>query len=246
MAIIKSKPAKSSLYGLGKIIDYIFNIEKTDEKIIGCLNCLPENAYYTMKATKELYDKVDGRSYYHFMQSFKPGELDAKLAHSIGKELMEKEFTGFEVAFATHVDKLHIHNHFVLNSVSFVDGHKFVSSREKLREIKDKSNRMCEREGLSVIKEPYAHGRYTMTEYKLAEKGMPIWKEQLRAAIDESKLNLGASGDLDKVEMEDEHVVQNVQKGISSSFYNTGRFSPTKEKGVHHFHNLISDFINTQ
>ena len=46
--------------------------------------------------------------------------------------------------------------------------------------------------------------------------------------------------------MEDEHVVQNVQKGISSSFYNTGRFSPTKEKGVHHFHNLISDFINTQ
>ena len=64
--------------------------------------------------------------------------------------------------------------------------------------------------------------------------------------FDESKLNLGASGDLDKVEMEDEHVVQNVQKGISSSFYNTGRFSPTKEKGVHHFHNLISDFINTQ
>jgi len=62
--------------------------------------------------------------------------------------------------------------------------------------------------------------------------------------FDKSKLNLGASGDLDKVEMEDEYVVQNVQKGISSSFYNTGRFSPNKEKGVHHFHNLISDFIN--
>jgi choline monooxygenase len=62
--------------------------------------------------------------------------------------------------------------------------------------------------------------------------------------FDTSKLNMGASGDLDKVEMEDEYVVQNVQKGVNSSFYKTGRFSPTKEKGVHHFHNLISNFIN--
>ena len=62
--------------------------------------------------------------------------------------------------------------------------------------------------------------------------------------FDKSKLNLGASGDLDKVEMEDEEIVQSVQKGINSSFYNTGRFSPTKEKGVHHFHSLISDFLN--
>ena len=62
--------------------------------------------------------------------------------------------------------------------------------------------------------------------------------------FDKSKLNSGASGDLDKVEMEDEEVVQSVQKGINSAFYNTGRFSPTKEKGVHHFHSLISKFFN--
>ena len=62
--------------------------------------------------------------------------------------------------------------------------------------------------------------------------------------FNKSKLNSGASGDLDKVEMEDEEVVQSVQKGINSSFYNTGRFSPTKEKGVHHFHSLISKFFN--
>ena len=62
--------------------------------------------------------------------------------------------------------------------------------------------------------------------------------------FDKSKLNLGASGDLDKVEMEDEEIVQSVQKGINSSFYSTGRFSPTKEKGVHHFHSLVSKFFN--
>ena len=67
---------------------------------------------------------------------------------------------------------------------------------------------------------------------------------KLRTLFDKSKLNLGASGDLDKVEMEDEEIVQSVQRGINSSFYSTGRFSPTKEKGVHHFHSLISKFFN--
>ena len=58
--------------------------------------------------------------------------------------------------------------------------------------------------------------------------------------FNKSKLNIGASGDLDKVEMEDEEIVESVQKGINSSFYNKGRFSPTIEKGVDHFLSLIS------
>ena len=62
--------------------------------------------------------------------------------------------------------------------------------------------------------------------------------------FDYNKLNKGAGSDLDKVEEEDEFVVQNVQKGINSRYYYSGRFSPTKEKGVHHFHYLISKFID--
>jgi choline monooxygenase len=62
--------------------------------------------------------------------------------------------------------------------------------------------------------------------------------------FDKTKLNHGASSDLDKVEMEDEEIVETVQMGIKSSFYNTGRFSPTMERGVHHFHSLISNFLN--
>ena len=57
-------------------------------------------------------------------------------------------------------------------------------------------------------------------------------------------MNNGAGADLDKVEKEDEEVVENVQKGVSSRFYKCGRFSPSMEKGVHHFHTLISEFIN--
>jgi choline monooxygenase len=61
---------------------------------------------------------------------------------------------------------------------------------------------------------------------------------------DESKFEKGAGDMLDKVEREDEFVVENVQRGIQSRFYESGRFSPTREKGVHHFHSLLSTFLN--
>ena len=60
---------------------------------------------------------------------------------------------------------------------------------------------------------------------------------------DENKLRLGAGGDLHKVELEDEAVVQNVQKGIRSRFYKYGRYSVTRETGTHHFHRLIAEFM---
>jgi len=63
-----------------------------------------------------------------------------------------------------------------------------------------------------------------------------IWKEELRDA--------GAGGDLDKVEREDEEIVQQVQKGIHSRFYRQGRYSVTREKGTHHFHQLLAGFIS--
>jgi choline monooxygenase len=61
---------------------------------------------------------------------------------------------------------------------------------------------------------------------------------------DPSKLDKGAGSELEKVEREDEFVVENVQKGVRSSFYKAGRFSPTREQGVHHFHSLLSNFLN--
>ena len=61
---------------------------------------------------------------------------------------------------------------------------------------------------------------------------------------DESKLDKGAGADLDKVELEDEEIVQQVQKGVASRYYKSGRFSPKMEKGVHHFHTLVSKFMN--
>ncbi len=60
---------------------------------------------------------------------------------------------------------------------------------------------------------------------------------------DESKLNTGAGADLDKVEREDEAIVENVQKGLKSKSYDRGRYSVKRETGTHHFHRLIAEFI---
>ena len=61
---------------------------------------------------------------------------------------------------------------------------------------------------------------------------------------DESKYSRGAGGDLDKVEKEDEAIVENVQKGIRSRYYAQGRYSVTRETGTHHFHRLVAEFLN--
>jgi len=61
--------------------------------------------------------------------------------------------------------------------------------------------------------------------------------------LNESKYNSGAGSNLDTVEFEDEQVVQNVQKGIRSRFYKQGRYSVTREQGTHHFHRIISSFM---
>jgi choline monooxygenase len=60
---------------------------------------------------------------------------------------------------------------------------------------------------------------------------------------DESKLEQGAGSGLNIVELEDEEVVQNVQKGIRSRFYKYGRYSVKREQGTHHFHSLIAAFM---
>jgi choline monooxygenase len=62
--------------------------------------------------------------------------------------------------------------------------------------------------------------------------------------LDASRLDQGAGTGLDKVEMEDEEVVEGVHRGIRSRFYKAGRFSPTREQGVHHFHSLLAEFLD--
>ncbi|MFO1314714.1 MAG: SRPBCC family protein [Burkholderiales bacterium] len=53
----------------------------------------------------------------------------------------------------------------------------------------------------------------------------------------------GAGGALDRVEREDEAIVEAVQRGVRARYYRGGRYSPTRERGVHHFHRLLCEFL---
>ncbi|MEP6787344.1 MAG: SRPBCC family protein [Acidobacteriota bacterium] len=68
--------------------------------------------------------------------------------------------------------------------------------------------------------------------------------EFLTYVRDEKLIDKGAGADLHGVELEDEGVVESVQKGIRSRFYSHGRYSPTREQGTHHFHRLIAEFMS--
>jgi choline monooxygenase len=77
----------------------------------------------------------------------------------------------------------------------------------------------------------------------------PIAPDRTRVSFlayvyDENKLDKGAGAALDKVEREDEFVVEGVYQGVQSAFYKAGRFSPKREQCVHHFHRLLAQFVN--
>jgi hypothetical protein len=161
-------------------------MEKTEEKLISGKDCTPSSALEEMQTTKEQFNKLDGRQYKHFIQSFDPQDnLSHYQANKMGLEWAETNFKGYEVLIATHQDKEHIHNHFVVNSVSFEDGKKYRQSKKDLEHMKEISDKICEREGLRVITQKTQGKELSMNEYQVAMKG-ESWKFKLINEIDNS------------------------------------------------------------
>jgi len=182
MAVIKATNPKVSTLKQG--VKYITNPEKAE--LITGKDCTAETVLEEMQATKALYNKTEGRQYMHFVQSFKPDDpLNPSQAHQIGLEMAEKRFEGYEVIVATHTDKDHIHNHLIVNSVSFENGEKIQLSKNDLKAIKELSDQICEREGLHVIREKTPGRDLGRNEYQVAIKG-ESWKIKTMAAIDQA------------------------------------------------------------
>lgn len=173
MAIIKAVNSKSSI---ATAINYITKKEKTEEKLISGIDCNPKTAIDEMKATKEIYDKDSGRQYAHFIQSFNPKDnISPEKAHEIGKEFIEKnhKFQGHEIVLATHKDKDHIHNHFIINSVNYENGSKLHTTKHEYQEMKDLSNELSKDHNLTVPEKSKEKGKITsfnQSKYRVMEK----------------------------------------------------------------------------
>lgn len=165
-------------------LNYVMKEEKTEKKLISGKDCIAENSLNEMIAIKKQYNKYNkGRDKIHFIQSFSPNDnLTYEQVHQIGMKMAEY-FKGFQVVVATHIDKKHLHNHIILNSVNFENGKKFHQSRDDLRKIKEFSNKLCKEYGLTITDEKAKVDDIKINEYKSRQKG-ESWKFQLEKDID--------------------------------------------------------------
>ena len=156
MAVIKIKNIKSNLQA---VINYGKNGDKTENGIlVSSVNCSVDTAYEEMALTKKFFHKEDNILGYHIIQSFKGDEVSPKLANQIGKELAEELWGNkYQVVICTHINKENVHNHIILNSVSFIDGYKYHNSKARIAFLKETSDRLCLNYGLSIIDTPKAN-----------------------------------------------------------------------------------------
>jgi len=182
MAIIKSLPATKSL---SNQLKYLEKEGKTIDELKEGINCTTDNVEREFNIIKDLYNKPNGKQYYHFTQAFSPEDnIKPQKAHELGREWIEGNIEGHQVYMVTHIDKNHIHNHFVINSVNMENGLKLQINPSKLMEMKKDSNRLCDREKLSKINlEPNKGISKTDSEYRLEKKGITPWKDELRQCI---------------------------------------------------------------
>ena len=176
---------------LGGVLRYTQQEEKTlwdGQQLVSGWNCTVQSALSEMQLTKERFRKTDGRQYYHFVQSFSEQDnLAPQEAHAIGLELAQREFPDFEVLVATHMDTEHLHNHLVVNSVSFRDGHKLHQSAADLQAHRQVNDKICTAHGLEILPPPekqVKQKRMSTREYRSAAKG-ESWKFRLMNTIDQ-------------------------------------------------------------
>ena len=221
MPFVKSKSIRATVQ---RSLAYILNPEKTDDLVLtSSLNCLtdPEGAFYNMKM---VYERFSGKSFdepipksgkgrvkaIHYIQSFDPKDnISPELAHRIGKAFALKVFgKDSQVVIATHVDKEHIHTHFIVNAYG-VDGHKFNDNKETLRKIREESDRVCLAFGIKPIEPKYGAAGIDHSEWEHKRLGTS-WKEKIRSEID--KL-VGRVKNVDELLAELEHLGYTVKRG---------------------------------
>ena len=174
MAITKIWKFKSRL---DQLIEYAINGEKTEQKLyVSGINCIPDTAFYEMKNVKKQFFKTEGIECFHGIQSFVKDEVTPEQAHEIGVKLAN-ELWGekFQVIVSTHLNTDNIHNHFVINSVSFIDGKRFYNTKRDYALMRKTSDRLCKEYGLSVLKQEEKYNKYATSN---------LYKELMRDSID--------------------------------------------------------------
>lgn len=137
---------------------------------------MPDTAFYEMKNVKKQFFKTGGIECFHAIQSFAEKEVTPEQAHEIGIKLAEELWGDrFQVIVSTHLNTDNIHTHFVLNSVSFLDGKRFCNTKKDYANMRKTTDRLCEDYGLSVLKQEEKYNKYATSS---------LYKELMKDSID--------------------------------------------------------------
>ena len=185
---------------LSDVINYAIQQRKTSQtqerdgaevvqRFVSGINCHPNTAKMEMQKIKKFYGKEDGVIAYHGYQSFAPGEATPEIAHEIGIKLAQRLWGDrYQVLVATHLDRAnHLHSHFVINTVSFVDGIKYHRTKEDYQEMRRVSDALCREYGLTVIRKSKGRGM-TYNEWAAEKEGKPTLRSVIRSDIDRAIL----------------------------------------------------------
>lgn len=151
----------SNRYGMDRfdsirqVMTYATNPDKTEKQFYTTgINCEVKDSVKQMQLVKMIYGKENGILAFHAYQSFNEGEVTPEIAHEIGVKLANEMWGDrFQVVVSTHLNTEHLHNHFVINSVSFKDGKKYYSNLTNTALLRKTSDEICEEYGLSVLTE---------------------------------------------------------------------------------------------
>lgn len=171
---------------LWSALRYVENDQKTDQTMyVSGINCPKQRAYQCMMATKRRYGKLDGNVAYHGYQSFVSEEVTPAEAHRIGVETARRMWgDNYEVVVTTHLNTDNIHNHFVVNSVSFKTGRKFENHIRDHVELRQISDAVCKEHGKSVI--PFTHFYSNKKAYWIQKSGKLTHRDMLRRDVDKA------------------------------------------------------------
>jgi hypothetical protein len=190
MATVKTiSPAIKTETHMSNTLEYVTREDKVFKISYNlCVSSTPEDISNEFKINREAFGKNNNRLGYNLVQSFSGKDnITPKLAHQIGLELLEKCFSNYKVVLATHIDGTNIHNHFIINSVSNIDGKKFSDNKKTINMIRRVSDELCLKYNLSVVEndDKAKYNGLDAATLNLAKRGKS-WKFSLVKDLDEA------------------------------------------------------------
>ena len=194
------KYTEADLQAMVDVMEYATNKDKTEQRyFVTGVNCDPTTARDEMMIAKSQWNDESEIVCYHGFQSFKHGEVTPEQAHEVGVKLAKKMWGDrFQVIVATHLNTDCLHNHFVVNSISFTDGKHYHDNKANLRLLRQRSDELCREYALSVIEQPSGKKKpYAL--YQAEKNGMPTRDNVARQAVDEAVSKSFTLKDFDRI-----------------------------------------------